>query len=94
MSSHQLETRTLTRDEARAMTDEVKEDAAVLWGKLLRLYEGKAHVALGFKSWGAYYVAEFAAASSTATGCSMQGGSWSSWSLPASAVKATLGGRR
>lgn len=49
----------LTRVQARALTDEVKEDAAVLWGKLLRLFEGKAHKALGFGTWGAYYAAEF-----------------------------------
>jgi hypothetical protein len=49
----------LTTPEARALTDEVKADAAALWAKLLQLYEGKAHVALGFTSWGAYYTAEF-----------------------------------
>jgi hypothetical protein len=55
----QLVAGALTRDEARALTDEVKEDAHQLWTKLLRLYEGKAHIALGFKSWGAYYETEF-----------------------------------
>ncbi|HEY6775209.1 MAG TPA: hypothetical protein VI122_01745, partial [Thermoleophilaceae bacterium] len=45
--------------EARRLTDEVKADATALWVKLLRLYEGEAHTALGFKSWGAYYEAEF-----------------------------------
>lgn len=51
----------LTADAARALTEEVKADAAVLWGKLLRLYEGDAHTALGYSSWGAYYEAEFGA---------------------------------
>lgn len=54
-----VETVALTRDEARKLTDEVKGDAAALWTKLVRLYEGKAHKALGFRSWGAYYEAEF-----------------------------------
>jgi hypothetical protein len=45
--------------EARLLTDEVKDDAANLWAKLLRLYQGGAHIALGYSSWGAYYEAEF-----------------------------------
>jgi hypothetical protein len=49
----------LTSREARALTDQVKADAAALWAKLLRLYEGGAHTALGYSSWGAYYEAEF-----------------------------------
>jgi hypothetical protein len=49
----------LTTEEARTLTDEVKADAAALWRKMLRLYEGNAHLALGFKSWGSYYAAEF-----------------------------------
>lgn len=49
----------LSRDAARALTDEVKADAAALWAKLLRLYEGGAHTVLGYSSWGAYYEAEF-----------------------------------
>ncbi len=49
----------LTQDAARVLTDEVKADAAALWAKLLELYEGKAHSALGYSSWGAYYEAEF-----------------------------------
>jgi len=50
---------TLTRGEARALTEEVKRDGAVLRAKLLRLYEGRAHEALGYSSWGDYYTAEF-----------------------------------
>ena len=49
----------LTEEAARVLTDEVKADAAALWGKLLRLYEGGAHLALGFSSWGAFWEAEF-----------------------------------
>lgn len=48
-----------TADQARRLTDEVKTDAAALWAKLLRLYEGGAHTALGYTSWGAYCDAEF-----------------------------------
>jgi hypothetical protein len=49
----------LSRDAARALTDEVKADAAALWSKLLRLYEGGAHTALGYSSWHAYCSVEF-----------------------------------
>jgi hypothetical protein len=49
----------LSAGEARALTDEVKADAAALWRKLLRLYEGQAHVALGYGSWGEYCREEF-----------------------------------
>ena len=49
----------LTPDTARALTDEVRADAAALWAKLLRLYEGGAHVALGYSSWAEYCAAEF-----------------------------------
>lgn len=49
----------LSRDEARALTDEAKRDTQRLWMKLLELYEGGAHVALGYSSWGAYFKAEF-----------------------------------
>ena len=34
---------TLTRGDARTLTEEVKRDAAVLRAKLLRLYEGRAY---------------------------------------------------
>ena len=45
--------------QARALTDEVKADAAALWAKLLRLYEGGAHTVLGYSSWANYCAAEF-----------------------------------
>ncbi len=49
----------LSRDEARSLTDEVKQDAERLWRKLVELYEGGAHQALGYRSWGSYFEAEF-----------------------------------
>lgn len=48
-----------SRDEARSLTDEVKNDAERLWRKLVELYDGGAHLALGYTSWGAYFKAEF-----------------------------------
>lgn len=52
--------------EARTLTDEVKADAAALWRKLLRLYQGDAHTALGYSSWGEYCASEFDMRSSAA----------------------------
>lgn len=49
----------LTTTEARVLTEEVKRDAASLWTKMLRLYEGGAHEVLGYSSWGDYCEAEF-----------------------------------
>ena len=45
--------------EARRLTDQVKRDASDLWAKLLALYEGGAHFALGYSSWGSYFEREF-----------------------------------
>lgn len=50
---------TLSQAEARSLTDEVKHDAERLWRKLVELYDGGAHLALGYSSWGAYFKAEF-----------------------------------
>ena len=50
---------TLTADDARALTDEVKTDALNLWTKLLRLHESGAHTALGYASWHEYCTEEF-----------------------------------
>lgn len=50
---------TLTADAARVLTEEVKADAATLWAKLLNLYEGAAHTALGYSSWANYCESEF-----------------------------------
>jgi hypothetical protein len=49
----------LSTDEARRLTDEVKRDISALREKLLRLYEGHAHLALGYSSWKNYWNAEF-----------------------------------
>jgi hypothetical protein len=49
----------LTADEARQLTEEVKHDVVALREKLLRLYEGGAHLALGYASWKDYWQAEF-----------------------------------
>jgi hypothetical protein len=50
---------TLSQAEARRLTDEVKADAQRLWAKLLKLYEGGAHIALGYASWAEYCEQEF-----------------------------------
>ncbi|MDX6556555.1 MAG: hypothetical protein QOD86_2750 [Miltoncostaeaceae bacterium] len=80
--------RPLTRVEARRLTDEVREDAATLWGKLLRLYEGGAHTALGYASWGAYFEAEFG--QSRSRGYQLLGAARVVASLPAPEVQSTV----
>jgi hypothetical protein len=50
---------TLSQSEARRLTEEVKADAQRLWAKLLSLYEGGAHIALGYNSWAEYCQREF-----------------------------------
>jgi hypothetical protein len=50
---------TLNQTEARRLTDEVKANAQRLWAKLLSLYEGGAHIALGYNSWAEYCQREF-----------------------------------
>jgi VRR-NUC domain len=45
--------------EARRLTDEIKRDAEALWGRLVELYDGGAHTALGYSSWQAYCETEF-----------------------------------
>lgn len=54
----------LDAERARALTDEVRADVRALWGKVLALYEGAAHTALGYPSWKAYWAAEFGGAGS------------------------------
>ncbi len=49
----------LSPDRARTLTDQVKRDARALWTQLLDLYEGGAHLALGYASWADYCAAEF-----------------------------------
>lgn len=53
----------LGAEEARRLTDEVKQDAERLWLKLKELYDGQAHIALGYSSWGTYFEAEFGGSS-------------------------------
>ncbi|MCR4341992.1 MAG: phage N-6-adenine-methyltransferase [Gemmatimonadaceae bacterium] len=62
----ELAVATLSHDEARSLTDEVKGDAERLWRKLVELYDGGAHLALGYPSWGAYFETEFGGKSSHA----------------------------
>jgi hypothetical protein len=45
--------------EARRLTNEVKRDAESLWRRLVELYDGGAHAALGYSSWKTYCEAEF-----------------------------------
>lgn len=49
----------LDKSEARTLVDEVKGDVEKLWHKLLTLYEGGAHIALGYPSWGSFFEEEF-----------------------------------
>lgn len=56
----------LSKAEARSLTDEVKHDAERLWRKLVELYDGKAHLALGYSSWGSYFKSEFGGSRSRA----------------------------
>lgn len=58
-SSKSIDAASLSEHEARELTEEVKADAIALWTKLLKLYEGQAHLALGYSSWAEYYAAEF-----------------------------------
>lgn len=56
----------LSEAEARSLTDEVKGDAERLWRKLVELYDGKAHLSLGYSSWDGYFTAEFGGSKSRA----------------------------
>jgi hypothetical protein len=49
----------VSQTEARRLTEEVKADAQRLWAKLLTLYEGGAHITLGYNSWAEYCQKEF-----------------------------------
>lgn len=48
----------LSETQARTLTEEIKGRAEELWGRLLEAYEGGAHLALGYSSWGEYFEAE------------------------------------
>jgi hypothetical protein len=49
----------LTPEQARELTEEVRNDIANLWLKVLMLFEGAAHAALDYESWREYWEAEF-----------------------------------
>ncbi len=57
---------TLSPDEARSLTDKIKARSEELWHLLLEAYEGGAHTALGYSSWGAYFEAEYGGSKSRA----------------------------
>lgn len=56
----------LNPDEARSLTDRIKARSEELWHLLLKAYEGGAHTALGYESWGAYFEAEYGGGKSQA----------------------------
>lgn len=49
----------LSTERARELTDVIRRDMTGVWVQLLRAYEGNAHGALGYPSWGDYCSAEF-----------------------------------
>lgn len=49
----------LSKDAARKLTDEIKQDAQALSDKLVQAYDGRAWAALGYSSWREYAAAEF-----------------------------------
>jgi hypothetical protein len=44
---------------ARALTDDIRRDMDVVWGKVVQAYHGRADIALGYTSWDEYCVKEF-----------------------------------
>ena len=49
----------LDADNARALTDQIKQTVEVLWEMIAAAYHGRAWVALGYQSWDAYCDNEF-----------------------------------
>lgn len=49
----------LSEEGARLLTEKIKARAEELWHLLLEAYEGGAHLALGYSSWGKYFEEEF-----------------------------------
>lgn len=47
------------REYAEKLTKQIKAAAEDLWALLLQAWESKAHVSLGYKTWGAYIEGEF-----------------------------------
>lgn len=50
---------TSDREYALKLTKQIKEAAEDLWALLLEAWNSKAHVSMGYKTWGAYVDAEF-----------------------------------
>jgi hypothetical protein len=59
MTTDDLPATSLSAADARRLTDRIKAKAADLWADLLLAYRGGAHLALGYRSWGDYFAAEF-----------------------------------
>lgn len=58
MSSALTPTR-LTRAQAKRLTQRIQSAAESLWHLLLEAHEGKAHLAMGYRTWKEYAAAEF-----------------------------------
>ena len=56
----------MTRDEARAVTEQIRGALLELWGLLLETYEGAAWSPLGYASWREYATTEFGISKSRA----------------------------
>lgn len=54
--------RDLTADEARSITQEIRQNVAELELKLVRAYQGRAWLALGYDTWDDYIAGEFRSA--------------------------------
>lgn len=54
-----LPVRLLTETQARRLTKRIREAAETVWADLLTAREGKAHEALGYRTWDAYIAEEF-----------------------------------
>ena len=49
----------LDTDAARALTDEIRADAEMLWDKIVTAYTRRAWIALGYETWDVYCIKEF-----------------------------------
>lgn len=48
----------LTADEARAVTDRIRQTSEIVWAQIIKAYRGRAWLALGYSSWDQYLDAE------------------------------------
>ena len=62
IADHQPTGTPLSKHGARTLTDQIRCDATLVYVQLLRAYEGNAHGALGYSSWGEYCEAELSIA--------------------------------